>query len=116
MPRAPVRARSRGRCRAAPCHPLPPTFVAFAAEQRRTGVRLGELRQLLDDAQGELGDNNTDSAVDSQGRALDATDALALGVPAKILENRSDVAMIKVSAVEYVNNAKRYRASLRRLD
>jgi carbonic anhydrase/acetyltransferase-like protein (isoleucine patch superfamily) len=42
--------------------------------------------------------------------------ALALGVPAKILENRSDVAMIQFSAVEYVNNAKRYRASLRRLD
>ena len=42
--------------------------------------------------------------------------ALARGVPAKILENRSDVAMIQVSAAEYVNNAKRYRASLRRLD
>lgn len=42
--------------------------------------------------------------------------ALALGVPAKILENRSDVAMIGFSATEYVNNAKRYRASLRRLD
>jgi carbonic anhydrase/acetyltransferase-like protein (isoleucine patch superfamily) len=41
--------------------------------------------------------------------------ALALGVPAKILENRSDVAMIQVSAAEYVSNAKRYRASLRRL-
>jgi carbonic anhydrase/acetyltransferase-like protein (isoleucine patch superfamily) len=42
--------------------------------------------------------------------------ALALGVPAKILENRSDVAMIQFSAAEYVDNAKRYRASLRRLD
>jgi carbonic anhydrase/acetyltransferase-like protein (isoleucine patch superfamily) len=42
--------------------------------------------------------------------------ALALGVPAKILENRSDVALIRYSAVEYVDNAKRYRASLRRLD
>lgn len=42
--------------------------------------------------------------------------ALALGVPAKILENRSDVAMIKISASQYVDNAKRYRASLRRLD
>jgi carbonic anhydrase/acetyltransferase-like protein (isoleucine patch superfamily) len=41
--------------------------------------------------------------------------ALALGVPAKILENRSDVAMIKISSNEYVENAKRYRASLRRL-
>jgi carbonic anhydrase/acetyltransferase-like protein (isoleucine patch superfamily) len=42
--------------------------------------------------------------------------ALALGVPARILEDRSDVAMIGFSATEYVNNAKRYRASLRRLD
>jgi carbonic anhydrase/acetyltransferase-like protein (isoleucine patch superfamily) len=42
--------------------------------------------------------------------------ALALGVPAKILENRSDVAMIKISSNEYVDNAKRYKASLRRLD
>jgi carbonic anhydrase/acetyltransferase-like protein (isoleucine patch superfamily) len=42
--------------------------------------------------------------------------ALALGVPAKILENRSDVAMIKISSNEYVENAKRYKASLRRLD
>jgi carbonic anhydrase/acetyltransferase-like protein (isoleucine patch superfamily) len=42
--------------------------------------------------------------------------ALALGVPAKILEGRSDVPMIRISANEYVNNAKRYRASLRRLD
>src|SRR3984885_15162353 len=41
--------------------------------------------------------------------------ALALGVPAKILENRSDVAMIQVSAAEYVSNAKRYRATLGRL-
>jgi hypothetical protein len=41
--------------------------------------------------------------------------ALALGVPAKILEGRSDMAMIGFSATEYVNNAKRYRASLRRL-
>ncbi len=42
--------------------------------------------------------------------------ALALGVPAKILENRSDVPMIRFSAAEYVSNATRYRASLRRLD
>lgn len=42
--------------------------------------------------------------------------ALALGVPARILENRSDVAMIKISSSEYVDNAKRYKASLRRLD
>ena len=42
--------------------------------------------------------------------------ALALGVPAKIFEGRSDVPMIRVSAAEYVANAKRYRASLRRMD
>ena len=42
--------------------------------------------------------------------------ALALGVPAKILEDRSDVPMIRFSAAEYVSNAKRYRDSMRRLD
>ncbi|HTU38636.1 MAG TPA: gamma carbonic anhydrase family protein [Acidimicrobiales bacterium] len=42
--------------------------------------------------------------------------ALAIGVPAKILEGRSDVAMIKLSAAEYVANVARYKASLRRLD
>ena len=42
--------------------------------------------------------------------------ALALGVPAKIFEDRSDVPMIRVSAQVYVDNAKRYRASLRRVD
>jgi carbonic anhydrase/acetyltransferase-like protein (isoleucine patch superfamily) len=42
--------------------------------------------------------------------------ALALGVPAKILEGRSDVAMIKLSAAEYVGNVARYKSSLRRLD
>ncbi len=42
--------------------------------------------------------------------------ALALGVPAKILEGRSDVPMIRLSAAEYLGNAKRYKASLRRLD
>ena len=42
--------------------------------------------------------------------------ALALGIPAKIVEGRSDAAMIKMSAGVYVDNAKRYRASLRRLD
>lgn len=42
--------------------------------------------------------------------------ALALGVPAKILEGRSDESMIRFSAAEYVGNAKRYRTSLRRLD
>ena len=42
--------------------------------------------------------------------------ALALGVPAKILEGRSDVAMIRLSAAEYVANVARYKTSLRRLD
>jgi hypothetical protein len=42
--------------------------------------------------------------------------ALALGVPAKILEDRSDIPMIRISAAEYVSNAVRYRNSLRRLD
>src|SRR5580692_1609702 len=42
--------------------------------------------------------------------------ALALGVPARILEGKSDVPMIRMSAAVYVGNAKRYRASLRRLD
>ena len=42
--------------------------------------------------------------------------ALALGVPAKVLEGRSDVPMIKLSAAQYVMNAKRYREGLRRLD
>jgi uncharacterized protein (TIGR02302 family) len=34
--------------------------------------QLGRAGSEMDEAQGELGDNNTDSAVDSQGRALDA--------------------------------------------
>jgi carbonic anhydrase/acetyltransferase-like protein (isoleucine patch superfamily) len=42
--------------------------------------------------------------------------ALAIGVPAKIFEGRSDLPMIRFSAAEYVGNAKRYLASLRRLD
>jgi carbonic anhydrase/acetyltransferase-like protein (isoleucine patch superfamily) len=42
--------------------------------------------------------------------------ALAVGVPAKILEGRSDVPLIKLSAAEYVANGKRYKATLRRLD
>ena len=42
--------------------------------------------------------------------------ALALGVPAKVFEGRSDVPMIKLSAAQYVMNAKRYRDSLRRID
>jgi carbonic anhydrase/acetyltransferase-like protein (isoleucine patch superfamily) len=42
--------------------------------------------------------------------------ALALGVPAKIFEGRSDLHMNQLSAAEYVANAKRYRATLRRVD
>jgi carbonic anhydrase/acetyltransferase-like protein (isoleucine patch superfamily) len=42
--------------------------------------------------------------------------ALALGVPAKILEGRSDLQMNRLSAAEYVANGKRYRATMRRLD
>ena len=42
--------------------------------------------------------------------------ALALGVPAKVFDGRSDVPMIKLSAAQYVMNAKRYREGLRRLD
>ncbi len=41
--------------------------------------------------------------------------ALALGVPAKVFEGRSDVPMIKLSAAQYVMNAKRYREGLRRI-
>ncbi len=42
--------------------------------------------------------------------------ALALGIPAKILEGRSDIPMIGASADVYIANAKRYRHGLRRLD
>jgi carbonic anhydrase/acetyltransferase-like protein (isoleucine patch superfamily) len=42
--------------------------------------------------------------------------ALALGVPAKVFEGRSDIPMIKLSAAQYVMNAKRYREGLRRID
>jgi carbonic anhydrase/acetyltransferase-like protein (isoleucine patch superfamily) len=41
--------------------------------------------------------------------------ALAKGIPAKITENASDVAMIRLSASEYVANGQRYRKELRRL-
>jgi carbonic anhydrase/acetyltransferase-like protein (isoleucine patch superfamily) len=42
--------------------------------------------------------------------------ALALGVPAKIFGDRSNVPLIRFSAAEYVANGKRYRDSLRRID
>jgi carbonic anhydrase/acetyltransferase-like protein (isoleucine patch superfamily) len=43
-------------------------------------------------------------------------DALAIGVPAKIFEDRSKAVFIKLAADEYVANGKRYRAELERLD
>jgi carbonic anhydrase/acetyltransferase-like protein (isoleucine patch superfamily) len=42
--------------------------------------------------------------------------SLAIGVPARIIDGRSDQAMIRASAAQYVANAARYRNSLRRLD
>jgi carbonic anhydrase/acetyltransferase-like protein (isoleucine patch superfamily) len=42
--------------------------------------------------------------------------ALALGVPAKIFDDRSNVPLIRLSAAEYAANGKRYRDSLRRID
>jgi carbonic anhydrase/acetyltransferase-like protein (isoleucine patch superfamily) len=42
--------------------------------------------------------------------------ALAIGIPARILDGRSDQAMIRFSAEQYVANAARYKDSLRRID
>lgn len=42
--------------------------------------------------------------------------ALAIGVPAAIREGASDIALIRISAEEYVANAQRYRRELERLD
>ncbi len=42
--------------------------------------------------------------------------ALAIGVPAKIREGKSNLAIIQMSADEYARNAKRYRENLKRLD
>ena len=42
--------------------------------------------------------------------------ALALGVPATIRPDRSDLALIRFSADEYVANGRRYREALVRLD
>jgi carbonic anhydrase/acetyltransferase-like protein (isoleucine patch superfamily) len=42
--------------------------------------------------------------------------ALAIGVPATLRPDRSDPAMIRLSAGEYVANGRRYRQSLVRLD
>lgn len=42
--------------------------------------------------------------------------ALAVGVPARIMPGSSRIQMIRVSAEEYVKNARRYLAALRRID
>lgn len=42
--------------------------------------------------------------------------ALALGVPAVVRPDASSRELIRVSAAQYVENARRYRAELRRLD
>ena len=42
--------------------------------------------------------------------------ALAVGVPATVKEDGSHPELIRVSAEEYVKNARRYRAELRRVD
>ncbi len=42
--------------------------------------------------------------------------ALAIGVPATLRPDRSDRAMIKISAAEYVTNGHRFRGQLVRLD
>ena len=42
--------------------------------------------------------------------------ALAIGVPAVIREGKSSLAIIQLSAAEYVANGKRFRSSLRRVD
>jgi len=42
--------------------------------------------------------------------------ALALGIPATIREGKSNVGLNKLSAAEYIGNAKRYRATLRQVD
>ncbi len=42
--------------------------------------------------------------------------ALALGIPAAIRPDGSDLSMIRIAAAEYVSNAQRYRETLVRLD
>ncbi len=41
--------------------------------------------------------------------------ALAVGVPAKVHEGRGSLELVRASAEEYIRNAARYRAELRRL-
>lgn len=42
--------------------------------------------------------------------------AMALGVPAKIFEDRVDAAVIEITVASYVARTERYRTALRRLD
>jgi carbonic anhydrase/acetyltransferase-like protein (isoleucine patch superfamily) len=42
--------------------------------------------------------------------------ALAIGVPATIHEGRSDIELIRVSAATYVENARRFKEGLRRIE
>jgi carbonic anhydrase/acetyltransferase-like protein (isoleucine patch superfamily) len=42
-------------------------------------------------------------------------DALAVGIPARILEGRSDVDLIRETVVGYAEKARRYRATMRRI-
>jgi carbonic anhydrase/acetyltransferase-like protein (isoleucine patch superfamily) len=42
--------------------------------------------------------------------------ALAIGIPARVLDGRSDQVMIRASAEQYVANAARYKASLRQVE
>jgi carbonic anhydrase/acetyltransferase-like protein (isoleucine patch superfamily) len=49
-------------------------------------------------------------------RMIVPPNALAIGVPAVIREDKSSTAIIQMSAAEYVANGKRFRTSLRRVD
>jgi carbonic anhydrase/acetyltransferase-like protein (isoleucine patch superfamily) len=42
--------------------------------------------------------------------------ALAVGIPAVVKPDRSDIEMIRLAAGEYIKNGRRYKADLRRLD
>jgi acetyltransferase-like isoleucine patch superfamily enzyme len=42
--------------------------------------------------------------------------ALAVGIPALVKPERSNIGGIRLAAEEYVKNGRRYRAGLRRLD
>ena len=60
------------------------------------------------------GDYGTNAVVPNQLKVHPG--ALALGVPAKVLEGRSNAEMIRFSAEQYVRNGARFRQGLRRLD